>query len=31
MTHRKNFFGQPVKNDIRTSDNICESGTGQGG
>ena len=30
MIDGKNFFDQPVKNDIRTSDNIWKISTGQG-
>ena len=30
MTDRKNFFLQPVKNDMRTYENIWKITTGQG-
>ena len=31
MIDGRNFFDQPVKNDLRTYDNIRKSATGQGG
>ena len=30
MSDRKNFFDQPVKNDLRTYENIWKLATGQG-
>ena len=30
MIHGRNFYGQSVKNDMRTFDNIRKNATGQG-
>ena len=30
MTDRRNFFNQPIKNDLKTYDNIRNFATGQG-